>query len=138
MREAVILGGGCLCKAVRYEVTADGAEVVDYCHCGQCRKASGAPVSAWLQVAPEKFRVVAGAATGFASSSAATRWFCGACGSPVYMTDAAGTSVGVTLGTLDEPDAVAPTVHGWDRARVEWLRLNDSLPRYAEAPPYDL
>jgi hypothetical protein len=111
---------------------------VDYCHCGQCRKASGAPVTAWLQVPPARFRVIAGAAAGFVSSPAATRWFCGACGSPVYMTDAEGRSVGVTLGTLDEPDAVAPTVHGWDRTRVEWLRLDDGLPRYAEARPYDL
>jgi hypothetical protein len=138
MGDAVILRGGCLCRAVRYEVTANGAEVVDYCHCGQCRKASGAPVSAWLQVAPAEFRVTAGAATAFASSADATRWFCGACGSPVYMTDAAGKSVGVTLGTLDGPNAVAPTVHGWVSAQVEWLRLDDGLPRYEAAPPYDL
>jgi hypothetical protein len=138
MGESVILGGGCLCGAVRYEVAAGGAEVVDYCHCGQCRKASGAPVSAWLQVEPARFRVVAGAATGFASSAAAMRWFCGACGSPVYMTDAAEKSVGVTLGTLDQPSAVLPTVHGWYGARVEWLSVEDGLPRFLESPPYDL
>jgi hypothetical protein len=132
------LSGGCLCGAVRYAVWADGAEVVDYCHCGQCRKASGAPVTAWLQVAPARFAVTAGEATAFASSAAAVRWFCGACGSPVYMTDAQGRSVGVTLGTLDEPAAVSPSVHGWYGARVEWFDVADGLPRFLESPPYDL
>jgi len=138
MGDEAILRGGCLCGTVRYEVTAGGTEVVDYCHCGQCRKASGAPVSAWLQVAPARFAVTAGAATGFASSAGATRWFCGACGSPVYMTDAEGRSVGVTLGTLDEPASVSPTVHGWYDARVEWFEVADGLPRFSESPPYDL
>lgn len=133
-----ILRGGCLCGAIRYEVTRGGAEVVDYCHCSQCRKASGAPVTAWLQVPPPCFRLVAGAPTGFAASPAAMRWFCGACGAPLYMTDAEEKSVGVTLGTLDNPEAVSPSVHGWYGARVEWLALADDLPRYSESPPYDL
>jgi hypothetical protein len=132
------LSGGCLCGAVRYEVLVNGGEVVDYCHCQQCRKASGTPVTAWLQVAPARFAVTAGEAVAFASSAAAMRWFCGACGSPVYMTDAKERSVGVTLGTLDEPAAVSPTVHGWYSARVEWFDVADGLPRFSESPPYDL
>jgi len=132
-----IFAGGCLCGAVRYEVTVDGREVVDYCHCRECRKASGAPVTAWVQVAPAAFRVIRGEARGFASSAAATRWFCGACGSQVYMTDAAGKSVGVTVGTLDDPAAVRPSVHGWESERVAWLNVVDGLPRHAKNPPYD-
>jgi len=133
-----IFPGGCLCGAVRYEVSIDGREVVDYCHCRECRKASGAPVTAWVQVAPGAFRVTRGEARGFASSLAAVRWFCGGCGSPVYMTDADGKSVGVTVGTLDEPKAVRPTVHGWEGERVGWLNVVDGLPRFMKAPPYDL
>jgi hypothetical protein len=133
-----ILVGGCLCQAVRYEVDVDGDEVVDYCHCRACRKASGAPLTAWVQVAPAAFRVICGAAVGFASSARALRWFCGGCGSPVYMTDAEGKSVGVTVGTLDEPGAVRPSVHGWEGERVAWLNVVDGLPRYRQAPPYEL
>jgi hypothetical protein len=130
--------GKCLCGAVRYELTTDGAEVADYCHCRQCQAASGAPVVAWVQVAPRHFRVTQGAAKPFASSAAATRWFCPDCGSPLYMTDHEGRSVGVTLGTLDNPAAITPTVHGWTSATVPWLHILDSLPRYEESPPYDL
>jgi len=131
------LSGGCLCRAVRYEVEVQPGDVADYCHCAQCRKAGGAPVVAWVQVTPGRFAVVQGAARRFASSDRATRWFCGDCGSQLFMTDAAGVSVGVTLGTLDEPDAVRPTVHGWESERLGWFEVADGLPRFGEAPPYD-
>lgn len=132
------LTGGCLCGAVRYEIAPRPGDVADYCHCRECRRAAGAPVVAWVQVAPARFSVTQGAARPFASSAQATRWFCGDCGSPLYMTDDAGHSVGVTLGTLDAPAAVHPTVHGWLRERIEWFEIKDSLPRYEESPPYDL
>jgi hypothetical protein len=130
--------GGCLCGAVRYRVTTRPGDVADYCHCSQCRKAGGAPVLAWVQVPPDCFTVTRGAARAFVSSDRATRWFCGDCGSPLYMTDHASRSVGVTLGTLDDPNAVPPTVHGWTSARLAWLHIADSLPKYPESPPYDL
>ncbi len=132
------LGGGCLCGAVRYQVEALDGDDADYCHCGQCRRASGAPVTAWIQVAPARFTITAGAAKPFRSSERATRWFCGDCGGQVYMTDTEGRSVGVTLGTLDDPSAVTPTVHGWVGDRVPWLCIDDDLPRYDREPPYDL
>ena len=37
--------GGCRCGAVRFEASADPHHV-SYCHCKDCRRASGAPVSA--------------------------------------------------------------------------------------------
>ncbi len=132
------LSGGCLCGAVRYEAAPAPGDVADYCHCAQCRKAAGAPVVAWVQVTPDRFAVVQGVAKAFASSVTATRWFCGDCGSQVYMTDAAGVSVGITLGTLDAPEAVRPTVHGWESERLAWFEVADGLPRYARAPPYDV
>jgi hypothetical protein len=133
-----LLTGGCLCGAIRYEVLADGGEVVDYCHCRQCRTASGAPVLPWIQVPPGSFRLTAGQAKGFASSAAATRWFCAQCGGQIYMTDINDKSVGVTLGTLDDANLVHPTVHGWTSARLAWFEIADDLPRYPEYPPYEL
>lgn len=130
------LTGGCLCGAVRYEVDpTDG--IADYCHCSTCRRAGGAAAVAWLQVAPSQFAVTAGEAVAFASSAGASRHFCGRCGSQLFMRDAQGRSVGVTLGTLDDPEAVPPTAHGWDSARPRWLVLADDLPRHPGDPPYD-
>ncbi|QUD88394.1 GFA family protein [Phenylobacterium montanum] len=132
------LQGGCECGGVRYAVEALPGDVADYCHCGQCRRTSGAPVTAWIQVSPRRFSVTKGQAKAFRSSSRATRWFCRDCGGQLYMTDDEDRSVGVTLGTLDDPAAVTPTVHGWESARVRWLCIADDLPRYEREPPYDL
>ncbi len=131
------LTGACLCNAIAYEFWCDGGEVADYCHCRQCQKASGAPVLAWIQVAPAHFHVTRGQAKAYKSSAHSTRWFCPDCGTPLYMTDNANRSVGITLGTLDNPNAVHPTVHGWDSERLTWFQTTDDLPRYPHAPPYD-
>ena len=44
-----ILAGGCLCGAVRYEIDGAGGGV-SHCHCGMCRKASGAAFVTWIGV----------------------------------------------------------------------------------------
>ncbi|HUW80527.1 MAG TPA: GFA family protein, partial [Acidocella sp.] len=128
------LTGACLCGTIKYEILKHASDVVDYCHCRQCQRASGAPVLAWLQVAPERFKLTHGLAKSFASSAHATRWFCPDCGAQLYMTDSLGASVGVTLGTLDMPDLVRPTVHGWESERLGWFYIADDLPRYPQAP----
>jgi hypothetical protein len=130
--------GGGLCGKTRYRLELDGAEVVDTCHCSACRRASGAPMTAWAQVAPAKFALLQGAPRGYESSPGTRRWFCPDCGAQLYMTDADGRSVGVTLGTLDEPGSVRPTVHGWTAERVDWLALADGLPEFPGTPPHDL
>jgi hypothetical protein len=135
---ALTLTGACLCGAVAYEIAYIPGDVADICHCVQCRKASGAASVPWVQVAPERFAVTQGTAKGFASSARAMRWFCGACGTPLYMTDDENRSVGVTLGSLDRPDAVTPTVHGWVSESLMWEALDETLPRYDGPPPYDL
>ena len=132
------LDGGCLCGGVRYRLEAEAGDVVDYCHCGQCRKASGAPVTAWIQVPPGRFQIAHGAAKSYRSSDRGTRWFCPDCGGTLYMTDPDARSVGVALGSLDDPAVLEPTVHGWTTSAVPWLRLDDDLPRHAADPPYDL
>ncbi len=130
------LTGACLCGAITYEITHTEGDVADICHCAECRRASGAASLPWVQVPPGRFRVTRGAARGYASSPHATRWFCGNCGTPLYMTDNTGRSVGITLGSLDQPEAVRPNVHGWMSEHVSWAAVED-LPRYDKAPPYD-
>jgi len=54
----VLLRGGCRCDAVRFEIT----EVWDagYCHCNRCRKATGAPVFAFIHVPRAAFKLLSG------------------------------------------------------------------------------
>ena len=130
------LVGGCLCGRVRYAAESDGA-IIDYCHCDSCRRSTGGATVAWMQVRPDRFRVTLGEAATYRSSPGALRHFCPTCGSQLYMTDDEGHSVGVTVGTLDDKEAVAPAAHGWDGDRPRWLCLADDLPRFAADPGYD-
>lgn len=129
--------GGCLCGAVRYAVDPADA-VVDYCHCVTCRRASGAMAVAWMQVPPVAFRWTDGEPAAYRASRDAQRYFCRACGSPLAMADDQGLSVGVLVGSLDDPEPFPPTAHGYERSRISWVALCDGLPRHDQAPPYDL
>jgi hypothetical protein len=131
-----MLEGGCSCGDLRYRLDPEEA-VVDVCHCGQCKRASGAAFLAWVQVAPERFQVTRGDAACYESSPGMKRFFCLACGTPTHMADERGLSVGVTLGSLDNPEALVPAAHGYFAFRLSWLRLGDDWARFDEAPPYD-
>ena len=81
----MVLTGGCLCGAVRYridgELTAEGA---GFCHCGLCRRASGAPVVAWGTWRAADFRFTDGRPAEYLSSPKGVRRFCPACGIHPY------------------------------------------------------
>lgn len=132
-----VLEGGCLCGAVRYKVRFN-TPYIDYCHCVMCRKSTGGLAPAWIQVEPADFTLTRGTLGVFVSSPKASRHFCTRCGSQIAMTDPAGRSTGITVATLDDPEAVRPTVHGWDSARPSWLCIADDLPRHPEDVPYDI
>jgi hypothetical protein len=119
--------GGCYCGRVRYEV--DSIFDAVYCHCSICRRISGAPVYAGIVTPKRDFRIVSGEPASFASSEHGTRWFCPVCGTHLYCTDALNDRVCVALGTLDDPNAVAPQIHQWASAQLAWFEIADDLPR---------
>ena len=122
--------GGCLCGEVRF--AANGRHVsASYCHCDDCRKATGAPVTVFVE-----FRcadvVFAGRPKSIASSPNVRRSFCDRCGTPIAYEDGrlAG-DIYIMLGALDRPEDVVPQHHSFDSLRLPWLELADDLPRYA-------
>jgi hypothetical protein len=109
--------GGCLCGDVR--VVATGAPYrVGICHCLDCRKHHGAVfgVSAMF---PEDAVTIEGATRDYDG-----RCFCPRCGSSVFARFE--DEIELHLGTLDEPDRLAPTYESWVIRRESWL------------PPFDL
>ena len=121
------LRSGCYCARIRYEV--DSVFDAGYCHCSICRRIGGAPVYAGLVTHAADFRVVSGKPRPFASSDHGKRWFCPECGTHLYCTDARHDRVSVALGTLDDPNAVAPKIHQWTSAQLAWFEIRDDLPR---------
>jgi hypothetical protein len=112
------LTGGCQCGAVRYRLDAapTGTHI---CHCRMCQKASGGPFMA--SVLTLSFVVTRGALSIFKSSDIAERGFCAACGTPLTYHFLPGQILTVTLGSLDNPDAVAPQTQFGAESRVSWL-----------------
>ncbi len=121
------LTGGCQCGAVRYRLSAEptGANI---CHCRMCQKASGGPMMAFGGVRLSEFFLSSGAIATFSSSDIAERGFCARCGTPLTYRELGSDRVSVTLGSLDEPGAVAPVTQLGVESKVSWLVPSLSLP----------
>lgn len=129
---AKALTGGCFCGAVRYAVEGEPI-VVSHCHCVHCRRSSGAPFLTWAEFPRAGFRYVSGEPRTHRQSDRVTRTFCGDCGTQIsYVLAGDHDTIDVTLGSLDDPEALRPEDHIWVTRQVSWAELADDLPRFAE------
>ena len=143
--------GGCLCGAVRYEVTEE-PYFVAYCHCDMCKRALGGPFGIYASFRLQAFTYIQGAPTFYQSSSCAKRGFCARCGSPLLMQVLQGTpegesesvlakecypglrraeAVALWIGSLDHPENFEPMEHDCTESQLPWLKIGDDLPRTA-------
>ncbi len=97
-----------------------------------CRKASGAAFVTWLGVAHDKFRYTQGIPASHRSSDIASRCFCAACGSQLqFEYHGAHDHTHVSVGSLDQPERVAPERHIWVRSRIPWADYGGGLPEFS-------
>jgi hypothetical protein len=128
--------GGCLCGEVRYR--ADGEPVNErVCHCRLCQKAIGAAFNARLLFRVEQVSLDGPIGT-VKSSPALERGFCRHCGTTVFSRRGAAGVIGLTSGSLDDPTLFRPTMHIYTGSRQPWVKLDDGLPQYEQAPPPEL
>lgn len=127
--------GGCQCGAVRYE--AIGHPVMTaICHCSMCRRANVAPAVAWAMFEESQVAFTRSHPRFYASSEEARRGFCETCGTQISFSAAYLPGlIDLTIGSLDQPDSVAPQFHYWHSKHLEWAEFADALPRHAEFPP---
>ena len=130
------LTGGCLCGAVRYEITAEAREVF-FCYCGQCRKAQGTPFVASVPVALTDFHLVQGADSlkAFRATPSKARYFCSHCGSPIYSQVDGNGTVRIRAGTLDTPPSLQLSAHIYTANKASWYAINDQAPQYPAREP---
>jgi len=122
----VEFAGGCLCGSVRYRAIGE-PKWVAYCHCTSCRRATGAPVSAYAGFARRHFAYVAGKPRRFRSSPGVVRSFCADCGTPLtYEGERWPDEIHIHLGTLDRPARLVPEHHAFREERLPWLPLGDA------------
>ena len=127
--------GGCLCGAIRYEVTEAPSEG-GLCHCRVCQKTTGSAFEALIGCARTTYRYTRGEPKRYRSSSIMEKCFCPDCGSPLtdrYLVtvseDFSTDKIWVHIGTLDEPEAIAITHHYGVESQLPWLHFDESQPR---------
>lgn len=120
--------GGCLCGAIRYEVTADKSENW-FCHCRMCQRWSGSVVATDAIVAKGDLRITRGTPKFYQSSNIAERGFCENCGSPMIFRATRDDWLSIQTGTLDNPELAPPSGHYGVEGRISWLKLADDLPQ---------
>jgi hypothetical protein len=130
--------GGCLCRAVRYRISAPPL-VTRVCWCRLCQYlgAGNATVNTCFAKDAVQF---AGTLRDYSSTAdsgnAMHRRFCPLCGTQVFSeSEARPTLIFVRAGTLDDPTVAQPSVTIWTSRAPSWACINPQLPRVEMQPP---
>ena len=129
--------GGCLCGAVRFEITGSIQNIV-YCHCSLCRKAQGSAFATNGIVKTDDFIILSGEhnLTAFESTPGQSKFFCKTCGSPIISkTESQPEQVRVRLGTIESDIEERPSAHIFATSKANWEDLCGELPQHEEYEP---
>jgi hypothetical protein len=127
------LQGGCLCGAVRFELTAPFLSA-GYCHCTHCQRRTGTGSSANGRVPQDGFRLLAGEEQlrSFKPAEGVPKLFCATCGSALFSGDPfSDPQVAVRLGTLDRDPGIRPQYRQFVDSAASWEPVpEDGLARH--------
>lgn len=134
--ETRALCGQCYCRSISYEVR-DAFEYAFYCHCGECRRRTGAGSKPFAGVPASALKITGGheAVLRFGEGDG-YHASCEKCGSLLYSLVRQGSYVHVTLGTLVDPPTITPAAHIFVGSKAPWDLIDDGLPQF-EAFPTD-
>jgi len=129
-----VLGGGCMCGKVHFEVR-EAATDLYHCHCSMCRKVHGTAFATYA-VAPKAGVVITRGAENlsrFDSSPGVSRFFCRTCGCQIMIDVAAQPDdrwfmPGILDGAV-HPGAAATERHIFVGSKLPWLHLDSQLPQ---------
>jgi hypothetical protein len=131
--------GGCLCRSVRYRITA-APIVTRVCWCRLCQYigAGGSTVNTCF---PSDSLTLTGELTDYGSiadsGNVMHRRFCPKCGTHVLSeAEARPHLVFVRSGTLDDPEIARPVMTIWTASAPSWACIDARLPQMpGQAPP---
>jgi len=128
----------CACGKIEFQFDTDPTFVAD-CHCKDCQKASGGAMATWFAVPQDDFTLVSGTPKSFHyvadSGNGLDRNFCPDCGARLFTSNLQGFPglVFVMLGSLDQPDGIAPKMEIFTKRRLKWTKALD-VPQFPAMP----
>ena len=123
--------GACLCGAVRFRIDPPTL-FCGHCHCTMCQRNHGAAYVTWFGIPWTQMEVVEGQKqlTRYASSTHGTRSFCSACGTALFCESSHHPDhVDIPLANMEGEIDRAPQMHFFFDSHVDWVSLDDGLPR---------
>ena len=122
--------GGCLCGAVRYQITGPLRGVVD-CHCSMCQRQHGA-FGAYSKAAKTNIDITKNDGLAwYQTSQIARRGFCRCCGSSLFWEPFEQDATGIIAGSLDQPTGLETIGHIFVGEKADFDAICDDLPRYS-------
>jgi hypothetical protein len=134
-----MLHGRCLCGSVRYEYSGK-VEYSNYCHCDDCRRATGGPYTISVQAQIDKLRIITGQVSGYTkiggSGKEIIREFCPKCGSPLFTKGGKDQEfVYLKAGCIEESELVKPSCQKWTKCAKSWAYIDENIPSFPENKP---
>jgi hypothetical protein len=132
------LTGGCLCRAVRYAISAPPI-VTRACWCRVCQYI-GAGSGTVNVCFPSAALTVQGELRDYPltadSGNVMHRRFCAACGTQLFSeAEARPHLIFVRAGTLDDPEIAKPAATIWTSEAPSWACISDKMPQVDQQPP---
>jgi hypothetical protein len=128
--------GGCACGAVRYRLTGSPL-FVHCCHCRWCQRETGAAFAQNAMIEAERVVTLSGAPETVNTPTESGRGQkivrCRSCRVALWSHYAgAGETVAfIRVGTLDQPDRLAPDIHIFTSSKQPWVILPEGTPAVA-------
>lgn len=125
--------GRCYCGAHTISATTLPAQVA-ICHCGDCRRVSGAAVPAFAAFDIAHVTIAPDPHQGIQVTQGVRRWFCKQCGSPLAATfEYLPGQIYIPVGVLDFAADLNPDLHCHSAAMLSWLENMHELPHHEQS-----
>ena len=136
MTAAPTVSGSCACTSITFRATRPEGKSCINCHCGLCRRLSGAAFTTWVSVASAEFDVLSGESSlaEYQATENVRRFFCTHCGTHVFSRDKRYPNIhGAPLGVVAEPHGFAPAGDYFSSDKAAWAHLSPGIPHFGGA-----
>ena len=129
--------GGCLCGAVRYELS-EVPDKMGLCYCRSCQRETGSSYFPFMLVTADKLKVegdVSWFTVNGASGNAVHRGFCPTCGSTVIgRPEVVPGCMTVSASSLDDTSIFKPGMALWTEDVQKWDTISKDLMQFEKNP----